>query len=285
MPNPRSFRWAAWILLVALFFTPFPAPATPLDPEVWICAAQPDHYFPAFLEVFLKRLLPREAVHGLINSLQTQEDCENLLHQINPKKRQLFILENDHPRLIQILHKQKFSYLPLFITLNHDLPPTFNDVPLISPRINWKEVISTLKNTYQEEGLLPHILILHQGESFPKNLASELKKNFPHSLVTIKTWDENNSFPIEESGILYIASTRDIAQTILHQTEEKGYPSIPLMVCDGSPEMLIHLENGTIKAVIDFKPSRLARDIVDGLVSSPPPNHVEKYTLTITPQL
>ncbi|HXL02371.1 MAG TPA: hypothetical protein PK016_04540 [Candidatus Atribacteria bacterium] len=61
---------------------------------------------------------------------------------------------------------------------------------------------------------------------------------------------------------LVIAENTEAGRQLIDEFSEAESPP-PIVVLEASPEMLFTLLQGKIKAVVDFKPSQLAQEIVN----------------------
>lgn len=248
----RNFTKGIIFLIILLFFSG-PSFSTEEGPAVWLFSAQPERYFPAFLEIHLNRIFPSSQLQ-VINLYSKQlSELEKKLNSKMSLARIIILMDfseelaND---FFQKCENIEFYEKPFLIIWNCNLinlPHYFHLIPIV---INWELVLKDLQTilySYQSP-----VFILHNNESYMKDFVKFLKSHPQNQLIfhDIKLYQSTSSQDV------YFASCDDIMKEYLSFSKN--------IICfESSTLTLAEIQAGHILASIDFKPSQLANQISD----------------------
>lgn len=258
------------VLLVILLFLSGPSFSTEEGPVVWLFSAQPERYFPAFLEIHLKRFFTASQLQSI--NLYSKQPGE-LEKKLNPKINlaRIIILMDFSEELVDGFFQEceniEFHERPFLITWNcclTNLPDYFRPVTII---INWGLVLKELKTILP--GNRSQIFIAHQNESYLQDFLLFLQNQSQYQLII------NDIKPCQSpsSQRVYITSCEDIMKECLSFSNN-------IISLESSTLTLAEMQAGHILATIDFKPSELAAQVLN-LFS----NKAIKPSLALTPLL
>lgn len=136
--------------------------------------------------------------------------------------------------------------------------------PFCKIRVEVEEIIEALREELTEK-LFPddHFTIWGVGK-IASALKQELKENFSSSFSAVEESDKDalKQLISNKEKSLVIAGNTEAGRQLIDEFSEAESPP-PIVVLEASPEMLFALLQGKIKAVVDFKPSQLAQEIVN----------------------
>ncbi|MDI3543119.1 MAG: hypothetical protein PWP57_722 [Candidatus Atribacteria bacterium] len=226
--------------------------------QVFVLSSSLD-YFSTFLEVHLRRLLSPSQVH-----LVPLSHLEELPGDFPQEGVSLVVFWGEgkyfSPIWSQIPRDRKI--LLLWGEEEGIDPPL--EIQYCKIRIEGKSVIEALKEEVVEK-LFPdnNFTIWSVGEVTP-SLRRKLDKEFS---CRFRETEENNKEVLEQliskkEKSLIIAGNAEVGKQLINELSGVEVPP-PIVVLEASPEMLFALLQGKIKAVVDFKPSQLAQEIMN----------------------
>ncbi len=224
-------------------------------PQVLLLSPSLD-YFSTFLEVHLRRLLSPPQVH-----LIPLFSLEDLSLDFSPENVSLIVFLGEERYFSSILLQIPQDKEPLLLFWEGVAPPL--GFPFCKIRVEGEVVIEALRRELVEK-LFPdnHFTIWGVGKITPV-LEQKLKEEFS----SFSKVEENDKEAIEQlisnrENSLIIAGNAKVGKQLIDGFAEIEPPP-SLVVLEASPEMLFALLQGKIKAVVDFKPSQLAQEIVN----------------------
>ncbi len=226
--------------------------------QVFILSPSLD-YFPAFLEVHLRRLLSPSQVH-----LIPLSRLEELPKDFSREGVSLIVFWGEGKYFSSIWSQipRDREILLLWEEEEGTEPPL--GIPYSKIRIEGKGAIEALKEEVVEK-LFPdnNFTIWSGGEVIP-SLKRELDEEFSSHFREIGENDKEalKQLISKKEKSLIIAGNAEAGKQLIDEFSEVESPP-PLVVLEASPEMLLALLQGKIKAVVDFKPSQLAQEIVN----------------------
>jgi len=258
------------VVLVILLFSSGPSCSIEEGPAVWLFAAQPERYFPAFFEIHLKRILSVSQLQTI--NLYSKHPGE-LEKNINSKMSlaRIIIIMDFSEELTDVFFQKckniEFQETPFLITWNCALtkfPNYFHPVPII---IHWELVSKKLQSLLS--GYQSPVFIVHRNESYIQDFLMSSQNHLQYQLI----FDDNKPYHSPSSQMVYLTSHEDIMKEYLSYSHD--------IICfDSSTLTLSEIQAGHVLAAIDFKPSQLAAQISDFLS-----NNANKSALTLTPLL
>ncbi len=245
-------------------------------PQVLLLSPSLD-YFSTFLEVHLRRLLSPPQVH-LIPLFSLEELSLDFLSE----NVSLIVFLGEERYFSSILSRIPKDKEPLLVLWEGVAPSS--GFPFCKIRVEVEEVMEALRREVIEK-LFPdnHFTIWGVGKITPA-LEQGLKEEFS----SFSEIEENDKKALErliseKDKSLIIAGSAGAGKQLVDIFSEVESPP-PLVVLEASPEMLFALLQGKIKAVVDFKPSQLAQEIVN-LVDCFCANKSVPEFITIHPRL
>ena len=226
--------------------------------QVFILSPSLD-YFPAFLEVHLRRLLSPSQVH-----LIPLSHLEELPREKSRGDVSLLVFLGEEQYFSSILSQiPQDKELLLLFWEGKEIEPS-SGFPFCKIRVEGEEIIEALQEELIEK-FFPNgcFTIWGVGKIAPA-LERELKENFSSSFSKVEESNKDvlKQLISDKEKSLVIAGNAEAGKQLIDEFSEIESPP-PLVVLEASPEMLLALLQGKIKAVVDFKPSQLAQEIVN----------------------
>ncbi len=187
---------------------------------------------------------------------------EDLSLDFSPENVSLIVFLGEERYFSSILLQIPQDKEPLLLFWEGVAPPL--GFPFCKIRVEGEVVIEALRRELVEK-LFPdnHFTIWGVGKIAPA-LEQELKEEFSPCFREIEEDDGKalERLISEKDKSLIIAGSAVAGRQLIDKFSEVESPP-PLVVLEASPEMLFALLQGKIEAVVDFKPSQLAQEIVN----------------------